>query len=348
MDARPGRKHPTLADVARESGVSPAAASLAIRGEPGVSTATREHVIETARRMGYRSSARTAPRPARPVTVGLLIKAPPGDAPEVNRFYAPVMTGVEELCRLRGLDLRLAALPVDADYHPLEVPRLVSDRSCDGLIVLGAQLSSGTAALLADGPPVVLVDAYADDRELDSVVSDNVGGARAAVEHLIGRGHRAIALAGTRTDSFPSIRGRRRGYLEAMEAAGLAPRLIDATHSDPDAAAAAVLADLAAHPGTTAVFCSNDEVACATIQAAARAGIDVPGRLSVVGFDDIDLARYVAPQLTTLAVDKVGMGRLAVVLLLHRLEFPDAAPAQAQLMPRLVERDSVIGPAKRR
>ena len=76
----------------------------------------------------------------------------------------------------------------------------------------------------------------------------------------------------------------------------------------------------------------------ALIQAAQRAGIDVPVRLSVVGYDDIDLARFVTPQLTTMAVDKLGMGRLAVTLLLHRLEFPQAAVIQAFIRPRLVER----------
>jgi LacI family transcriptional regulator len=347
MDARPSRKKPTLAEVAREAGVSPAAASLAIRGEPGVSAATRDHIVETARRMGYRTNSRAQARQTRPYIIGLLIKAPPGDAPEVNRFYAPVTTGVEELCRLRGLDLRLAAMPVDEDYHPLEVPRLVSEKTCDGLVVLGAQLSAGTAAMLAAGPPVVLVDAYAEDLAFDAVVSDNVGGARVAVEHLLARGHTAIALAGTRPDSFPSIIDRRRGYLAAVVEASLEPRLIDGSHADPEAAAAAAIVHLRDHPDTTAVFCANDEVACALLRLAATDGLDVPGRVSVVGFDDIDMARYITPGLTTLAVDKVGMGRLAVTLLLHRLEFADAAPVQAQLRPQLVERASVgpVGPA---
>ncbi len=79
----------------------------------------------------------------------------------------------------------------------------------------------------------------------------------------------------------------------------------------------------------------------ALIQGAQRAGIDVPGALSVVGYDDIDLARFVSPQLTTMAVDKLGMGRLAVTMLLHRLEFAQAAVVQALIRPRLVERGSV-------
>lgn len=340
-EGRDARKRVTITDVARGAGVSPAAVSLAIRGEPGVSRETRDRIVETARRLGYRGVSRTPNRRARQVTVGLIIKAPHGDAPEINRFYAPVMTGIEEICRIREVDLLFAAMPVDDQYYPLEVPRLVTERSTDGLIVVGAHLSHGTTALLEDGPPAILVDAYAEDVAFDSVVSDNVGGARAAMEHLISRGHREIVLVGSQPDSFPSILQRRRGYEQAMAEAELTPRYVDVPHVPPESAASAALEYLAAHPDVTAAFCCNDAVAVALIQGAQREGIDVPGSLSVVGYDDIDLARFVSPQLTTMAVDKLGMGRLAVTLLLHRLEFPQAAVVQAHIRPRLVERGSV-------
>lgn len=341
MTRNDGRKRVTLADVAQVAGVSPAAVSLAIRGEPGVSRETRDRVVETARRLGYRGTARSTPRRTRQLTIGLVIKAPHGDAPEVNRFYAPVMAGIEEICRIREVDLLFAAMSVDEEYYPLEVPRLVTERACDGLIVVGAHLSHGTTVLLEDGPPAILVDAYAEDVAFDTVVSDNVGGARAAVEHLIANGHREIALVGSRPDSFPSILQRRRGYEQAMAEAELKPHFVDALHRTPDVAGAVGVQYLTAHPEVTAAFCCNDNVAVALIQGAQRAGIDVPGALSVVGYDDIDLARYVSPQLTTMAVDKLGMGRLAVTLLLHRIEFGQAAMTVALSRPRLVERGSV-------
>jgi DNA-binding LacI/PurR family transcriptional regulator len=336
----------TLADVAQAASVSPAAASLAIRGEPGVSRETRDRVVEHARRLGYRGIARTTVRPSRQVTFGLIIKAPQGDAPGVNRFYAPVMAGIEEICRIRGVDLLFAAMPVDAQYYPLEVPRLVTERSCDGLIVIGAHLSHGTTAFLEDGPPAILVDAYAEDLAFDSVVSDNVGGARVAVEHLISRGHRGIAIVGSKPDSFPSILLRRRGYEQAIADAGLQPHFVDVAHVPPEDAAPVALQYIADHPEVTAAFCCNDDVAVALIRAAQEAGMDVPERLSVAGYDDIDLARFVTPALTTMAVDKLGMGRLAVTLLLHRLEFGQSAMTQASIRPQLVDRASVrrIGP----
>ena len=212
------------------------------------------------------------------MTVGLIIKAPHGDAPEANRFYAPVMTGIEEICRVREIDLLFAAMPVDDQYYPLEVPRLLSERSCDGLIVVGAHLSRGTAAIMEDGPPSILVDAYAEDVAFDCVVSDNVAGARAAVEHLIANGHREICLVGSRPDSYPSILQRRRGYEQAIAEAELPAHYVDVAYAPPEAAAAAAVRFLEAHPEVTAAFCCNDAVAVALIQAADRAGIAVPER----------------------------------------------------------------------
>ena len=229
------------------------------------------------------------------ITIGLIIKAPVGDAPEANRFYAPVMAGIEELCRVRDIDLLFAAMPVDDDYHPLEVPRLVTDRATDGLIIIGAHLSRGTASALVDWPPSILVDAYAEDASADSIVSDNVGGARTAVEHLIALGHRDIAIVGARPDSFPSVVQRRRGYEQAMAEAELQPRAVEVAHVPPEAAGAAALDYIRANPDVSAIFAANDAVAVETVLAAQRAGLSVPRDVSVVGYDDIDLARFITP-----------------------------------------------------
>ena len=284
------------------------------------------------------------------MTIGLVIKALHGDAPEANRFYAPVMAGIEESCRLHHMDLMLATMPVDEHYYPIDVPRIVTDRTCDGLIVVGAHLSQGTAAILRAAPPVVLVDAYAEQDGFDLVATDNVGGARIAVEHLIARGHRDIAILGTEPQAFPSILQRRRGYEQVMAEAGLPPRYIDAPYYPPEAAAIVGINYLRANRDVTAVFCANDAVAVALLQVARQAGIGVPDEVSVVGFDDVDLAAFVLPALTTMAVDKVGMGRIAVTLLAHRLELGKECVTQTLVRPQLVERESVraLEPAWRR
>src|ERR1035437_10018458 len=145
LRSRTGRRLVTLADVAQAIGCSSAAVSLALRGERGVSDATRERVIQAARDLGYRRSSGVSRKRQKPLTIGLVIKAVHGDSPEANRFYAPVMAAIEESCRTHHMDLMLATMPVDQDYYPIEVPRLVTDRTCDGLIVVGAHLSQATA-----------------------------------------------------------------------------------------------------------------------------------------------------------------------------------------------------------
>jgi LacI family transcriptional regulator len=340
LSRRSGQKATTLADVAAAVGLSPAAVSLALRGRIGVSEATRARVIEAARRLDYRRLTAVSRQHQRPLTVGLLIKAVRGDLPEANRFYAPVMGGIEDSCRTNHMNLMLATLPVDMGYYPIDIPRIVTDGTCDGLLVVGAHLSRATADILRAAPPAVLVDAYSEDDIFDSVTTDNVGGARAAVEHLVSRGHRDIAILGTDPGTYPSILDRRRGYTQAVAEAGLAPYYIDSPYWPVEPAAAVGMAYLQTHPVVTAVLCANDGVAIALLQAARQAGISVPDQLSIVGFDDIDLAGFVSPALTTMAIDKVGMGRMAVTMLAYRLEFVDGGVTQALIRPTLAERET--------
>ncbi|MGD0018022.1 MAG: LacI family DNA-binding transcriptional regulator [Candidatus Limnocylindrales bacterium] len=341
MPKRLGQKPATLADVAAAVSLSPAAVSLALRGKDGVSEATRRRVVEAARALGYQPLAGASRQHQKPMTIGLVINPVHGGTQEANRFYAPVIAGIQGSCRSHHMDLMLATMPVDQHQYPIELPRIVTNRTCDGLIVVGAHLSQATAEILRTAPPAVLVDAYAEDDPFDSVVMDNVGGARTMVEHLVSRGHRDIAILATEPQAYPSILERRRGYGQALTEAGLSPHYIDALYWQPESAAVAALAYLNAHPDVSAVFCANDLVAVALLQAARQAAISVPGRLSVVGFDDIDLAGFVSPALTTMAVDKVGMGRIAVTLLAHRLEIGKECVTQTFVRPTLVERETV-------
>jgi DNA-binding LacI/PurR family transcriptional regulator len=296
--------------------------------------------VEAARALGYRRTAGVTWQHQKPMTIGLIMKEVHGDAPDANRFYGPVMVGIEEGCRAHHMDLMLATMLVDQRYYPIEVPRIASDRTCDGIIVVGARLSPATSDILRGAPPCVLVDSYTEYDSFDSVAADNVGGAQIAVRHLVGLGHRNIAILGTELQAFPSIQQRRRGYDQVIAEAGLTPLYIDAPHWPPDSAAMVGVDCLRAHPEISAVFCANDAVAVALLQAARQAGIEVPERVSIVGFDDIDLAGFVSPGLTTMSVDKTGMGRIAVTLLAHRLELGKECVTQTLVRPTLVQRES--------
>lgn len=337
-----GNRKATLADIARESGVSTATVSLVLRDKPGVGDETRQRVLDAAQALGYvYAPSNQAAGRALPDTFGVLIKSRPGDLPASNSFYAPVLAGVETVCRRNRINLMVANLLVDERNHPLETPRLMQSGEVDGLLIAGMHLNDSLARRLeAISAPVVLVDAYAGGSPFDAVVIDNTGGAYAAVQHLVNHGHRHIGIVGSLPDAYPSIRERREGYLQALAEHGLEPAFADCV-LHPDAAGPAVTALLAEHPEITALFGCNDDVAIAAMRAAQSLGRDVPASLSVIGFDNIGLSQAVSPALTTMRVDMMGMGRLAAQLLLNRAEYPGAGQVRAVICPGLVERESV-------
>jgi LacI family transcriptional regulator len=231
-------------------------------------------------------------------------------------------------------------MPVDEDNSPLEIPRMFTEQHADGLLFVGAVLNETFRTLLQrQSVPVVLVDAYAIDDAYDAVVTDNEGGAYRATNYLIKKGHHRIAIIGSLPHSYPSIHERRVGYLKAMKDHDLSPYFIDCHHY-PDEAGPKANEFLQKHSEITAVFACNDDVAIAVMQAAQSLGKHIPKDISVIGFDNIALAQHVTPALTTMRVDKMGMGRLASQLLLNRLEYPESSKVRAVIHPTLIERQS--------
>ena len=335
----------TMALIAEEVGVSLSTVSLALRGKSSIPAQTRQRVLDKARELGYvrRPPARVA-APAWLKNVGLVIKTLPAN-PQDNPFYSVVQSGVEAACRARRLNLLYASLPVDDDSRITDVPSLFFDGGLDGLLVVGIQvteLNAGTFERL--GVPTVLVDAYADSQAYDAVVSANVAGAREAVSYLIERGHRRVAIVGSHPGAFPSIAERRAGYEQALDERGIDERYYIDCSLVGDAAYTATYEFLGEGHPVSAIFGVNDECAIRAMRAARALGLDVPRDLSVVGFDDDLLAPHVEPPLTTMRVDKLAMGRLAVDLLANRVEHPEAAIVEAALRPRLIERGSVAAP----
>jgi len=193
MAKGPSRKGTTLADVAAASGLSASAVSLALRGRGGVSEATRARIEEIADKLGYQQKASSAKRSRTWRTIGLLIRTIHDSTLRDNVFYGPIMAGIEENCRAHHMNLMLQVMAHD-HFHPVEFPPIVTDKSCDGLIVMGLDLSEDESEILRTGHPAVLVDAYSESNAIDSVVIDNVRGAQTAVEHLVALGHREIAV----------------------------------------------------------------------------------------------------------------------------------------------------------
>jgi len=333
-----------MSDIAAKCGLSVSAVSLALRNNPSIPLETRQNILNTAQELGYRPrNSKLLFRPSLiPLhNLGLIIKSEPGITPRANPFYSHVLAGIEEVCRQKKINLLYATLPVDENNHAVQVPRLLLEESTEGLLLVGTLLDDALAPVLEQkAVPIVLVDAYATLEKYDAVVSDNVGGAYQAVCYLIQRGHRHIGLVGCCPDGYPSLRERRQGYIQALKEHDLTETCLDCPPKK-EVALEAVTQCLSQHPQVTAIFGCNDEIALAAMRAAQALGRRVPEDLSIVGFDDIDLAQHVNPALTTMHVDKAGMGRMAVQLLINRVEHPYAEPVTSVIHPRLIERESV-------
>lgn len=337
------RNRVTLAEIAEQSKVSLSAVSLVLRGKPGVGPETRQRVLSVAKELGY-IPKNGAQRGSRLTNIGLILKAEPDSVPQANQFYSHVLAGIEAACRQQQFNLLYATMSVDQDSHPLELPRmLLEENTVDGLLFVGAFLDDTiTQVVERRSIPIALVDAYAASDLYDAVVSDNLEGARQAVTNLIQQGHRHVGFVGSHPQAYPSIRDRRQGYVQALQGNGIADLYFADCHIvNRGEILESTTNLLRENPQITALFGANDEVTIAAMDAAQALGSRIPDDISFMGFDDIALAESITPPLTTMHVDKIGMGRLAVQLLINRVEYPESNPVTIIIHPHLVERHSI-------
>lgn len=335
----------TIEDIAQHSSASITTVSMVLRDKPGIGAATRQRVLRSAQELGYQ---RRSPSPTgdRTLNVAMIVRSRSRGReeafPTVNAFYSWVMTGIESAAQANRMNLLYATLPVDDDNRPIALPDHLLSQSLAGILLIGS-FSSETIDVIAAGRamPTVLVDGPSIPTRHDAVGSDNEGGAYDAVIHLISAGHRSIAILGPDRSQDPNFAQREDGYLRAMGEHDLPPSWIRIGEAGPDAMAAAVEAAIGENPGLSAIFGCNDAFAIESMNALERIGRQVPGDVSVMGFDDIVPAGQVNPGLTTMAVDKVSMGRLAVLMLDHRLAWPEVTTSITLLRPELRERESV-------
>jgi LacI family transcriptional regulator len=341
----PSRNRVTLAEIADQSEVSLSTVSLVLRDKPGVGPETRQRVLDIAKELGY-LPRNGAQRRSGLTNIGLILKAEPDRIPRANQFYSQVLAGIEATCRQQQFNLLYATMLVDQDSYPIELPRmLIEEDTADALLFVGTFLDNTIAQIVEHrSAPIVLVDAYAASDLYDAVVSDNFKGAHYAVTYLTQQGHRHIGFVGSHPRAYPSIQERQRGYVQALQDSGIPDSYFANCHIINRGEIRDATVDLLRQtPQITALFGANDEVAIAAIEAARALECRIPDDLSVVGFDNIDPAESASPPLTTMHVDKVGMGRLAVQLLVNRVEYPESSPLTAVIHPHLIERHSVRG-----
>ncbi len=327
-------------DLAREAGVSIATASKALNGRKDVNEATRQRVMDTAKRLNYHPShmARGLAR-KRSENIGVIALRRFHTAMFTNPFYSHVLEGMELELTDRGYNLVLGVLPGEDPNVRVQVPKMIREKNVDGLVLLGETLPTLLREVQERRIPAVLVDSQVPGIEIHTVLTDNRQGASLVAQRLAALGHARVAMLAQDT-SDASFSERKQGFIDGCREQGLKLERVIEVSEDP-AQCAAVLAKFFASPKRpTAVFCCNDFFAIRLLEAATLAGVSVPQQLSVIGFDDIDAAGTAKPPLTTLRVDKVAMGRRAVQKVLEQLDNP--SPATREMLPvSLIERGSL-------
>lgn len=337
----------TLQDVANLAGVSMGTASQSLNNRPNVAQETRARVLDAATTLGYPIKPETLNSNHTPIKViGLLTKHDLGLPVEINPFYSHIQAGVENECSKRQISLMYANVEVDPSNRPVVWPAMFNEPHIDGLILAGTFIEE-TVDLFQRrvDVPIVLVDSYAPNLPFDSVVIDNTPAAMKAVEYLIEQGHTKIGLIGWNEQSPPSIRERKVGYCQALDKHGIRDVIIQRSAVENREQGAEALRQLLHHrPDVTAVFTCNDLVALGVLSAARELGLRVPQDLSVMGFDNIDLAKEVTPALTTVHVYKTWLGALSVRQLIERAQAPEQPKLTIVLSTRLIVRDTVCAP----
>ncbi|HET8893976.1 MAG TPA: LacI family DNA-binding transcriptional regulator [Gaiellaceae bacterium] len=322
------KRRPTMLDVAALAGVGLKTVSRVVNSEPGVRPELAARVRAAIDQLNYRrdANAATLRRLGRKTqTIGLVLED------VSNPFSSALHRAVEDAARERGVLVFAGSCDEDAERER-ELIGSFRERRVDGIIVVPA---SHDHTYLHDerraGTALVFADRRASHLDADSVVSDNRGGAKMAVRHLLGRGHRRIGFLGD-LPSISTAQERLHGYVQALESAGLAvdDDLVRAGLHDPDAAARAIDDMLALPEPPTAFFTGQNLCTIGGVRALRRAGRE--RAIALIGFDDVPLADMVDPAISVVAQDPQVIGRAAAEQLFRRLD-GDASPAVHRVIP---------------
>jgi LacI family transcriptional regulator len=333
----------TSRDVARELGISQSTVSRALRQDPRVADATIKRVAEAAKRMHYTPNlAGRSLITRRSTTVGIVV------SDITNPFYPELVEILHNEFAVAGYRSILLNERTDAHLEAY-VTALVRGTAVDGLVYASAMLNMPLIGN-DDGAafPVVLLNRAIDSPTVDTVVSDNRAGGRLAAKALVTRGHTRIALV-SGPENTSTGRDREIGFLEQLQKMQVPfdPRLRRTGPYSHESGLRAGIDLLGSDAAPTAIFAGNDVMAFGVLDAARQLGLAVPERVSVIGFDDIDMADWAAFGLTTIRQPLAEMSRAAAKLLLDRLAPGDLIPARMHVFPVEVVDRSTLGPPHR-
>jgi DNA-binding LacI/PurR family transcriptional regulator len=335
----PRARPATLEEVARVAGVSRATVSRVVNGSPRVSSDARRAVEAAVTRLGYapnRAARSLVTR--RTDSVGLVV-AESDERVFGEPFFASLVRGVSEA--LSGSEIQLVLLLARSSAERARIERYLATH-LDGVVLVSSHANDPLLLALGGlGVPTVMAGRPQAAEAVPYVDADNLGGARAAVDHLVGRGRRCVATITGPLDMAAGL-DRRTGYRQALEAAGrpLDPGLEAAGDFSTNSAERATSALLDREPHLDAIFAASDLMAVGAVRTLLRAGRRVPEDVAVVGFDDSVVAESATPPLTSVHQPVVEIGRRLVRVLLDAIGEKRSVPEATILPTRLVVRDS--------
>ncbi|GHX89170.1 substrate-binding domain-containing protein [Vibrio cholerae] len=328
----------TMKDIARLAGVSTSTVSHVINKSRFVSDEIAERVNNAAQQLNYAPSALARSlKMNRTKTIGMLVTT------STNPFFGEVVKGVERSCYHQGYNLILCNTEGDNQRMKASINTLLQKR-VDGLLLMCSTLEGERLDVFDRYPdiPIVVMDWGPILFASDKIQDNSLQGGYMAAKHLIECGHKEIGCI-----TGPLIRHqaqmRYEGYKRALAEAGIAINPDWIVESDFECEGGYQAFEKLYQRGKlpSALFVSNDMMAMGVIQAASQRGLRVPDDLSLIGYDDVHIAKFMTPALTTIHQPKYRLGKAAVDTLLYRLENPDTTAQVVQLEPTLVARSSV-------
>ncbi|MGC9421101.1 MULTISPECIES: HTH-type transcriptional repressor PurR [Vibrio] len=328
----------TIKDVARLAGVSTTTVSHVINKTRFVAETTQEKVLEAVKQLNYAPSAVARSLKCNTTrTIGMLVTQ------STNLFFSEVIDGVESYCYRQGYTLILCntggIYEKQRDYI-----RMLAEKRVDGMLVMCSDLTEELLEMLESHPdiPKVIMDWGPETSQADKIIDNSEEGGYLATKYLIEKGHKAIAcLSGHFVKA--ACQERITGFRRAMAEANLPVNDDWILEGNFECDTAVLAADkiLAMDTRPTAVFCFNDTMALGLISRLQQRGVRVPDDMSIIGYDNIELAEYFSPPLTTIHQPKRRVGKNAFEILLERIKDKEHERRTFEMHPEIVERDTV-------
>ncbi len=325
---------PTIRDVANRARVSIKTVSRVINDSPMVRESTKERVLKAMKELDYHPNALARSLVTKETRIiGLII------ADVTNPYFPELIRGVEDVANDSGYNVFLCNTDENPEKELIYI-KLLREKQVDGIILSGSRTSCDQLnPTLTSGIPLVFINRRVKGNKVGMVMLDNFGTAYTAVEYLVSLGHKNIGYLGGSTLGQSNME-RKNGFIQAMVDRGLPyHKLIAEGHPGKKGGYNRTLELLDTNRPLSAIFAYDDMLAIGAIEACRERSLSVPEDISIIGFDDIDLAAHIAPRLTTFSVPKYEMGRVAANMLLNMLGKKEFEK-EIVYIPKLTIRDS--------